>query len=248
MLVDFGGRVIERRRLEQAFPLPEEAVAFVTESVDALRRVAGGGDDARLAGLGVALPYNLGSWQRELDVPLAAYRRWNEFDIRQELESATGIDVFCENDGTAAAVAELFHGVGRTLDDFLYVFVGAALGGGVILGGDYHRGVNANAGDLGLMPTSPSRLSTAPKPSGAHELVLTRASVNALIRHLRGNGMAIDGQADLERCWSGRIRWSANGWTMRSTRSRCRSCRQSGCWMSMSWCWTARCRAGCSTI
>ena len=26
MLVDFGGRVIERRRLEQAFPLPEEAV------------------------------------------------------------------------------------------------------------------------------------------------------------------------------------------------------------------------------
>ena len=199
LLVDFGGRIIERRRLERAFPLPEEAVAFVTESVDALRRVAGGIDDARLAGLGVALPYNLGSWQRELDVPLAAYRRWNEFDIRQELENATGIDVFCENDGTAAAVAELFHGVGRTLDDFLYVFVGAALGGGVILDGDYHRGVNANAGDLGLMPTSPSRLATAPKPEGPHELLLTRASVNALIRHLRGSGLAIDSLADLDR-------------------------------------------------
>ena len=36
---------------------------------------------ARLAGLGVAVPYNLGSWQRELDIPLAAYRRWNEFDL-----------------------------------------------------------------------------------------------------------------------------------------------------------------------
>jgi predicted NBD/HSP70 family sugar kinase len=146
----------------------------------------------------VALPYNLGSWQRELDVPLAAYRRWNEFDVRQELEHATGIDVLCENDGTAAAVAELFHGVGRTLDDFLYVFVGSALGGGVILNGDYHRGVNANAGDLGLMPTSRSRLGTAPGLSGAHELVLTRASVNALIRHLRGSGLTIDSRADLE--------------------------------------------------
>ena len=218
----------------------------MTESVDALRRVAGGGD-ARLAGLGVALPYNLGSWQRELDVPLAAYRRWNEFDIRQELENATGIDVFCENDGTAAAVAELFHGVGRTLDNFLYVFVGAALGGGVILGGDYHRGVNANAGDLGLMPTSPSRLATAPKPDGPHELVLTRASVNALIRHLRGSGMPSTARRTWIGCWSGRIRWSANGWTMPSTPWRCRSCRRSGCWTSMSWCWTARCHGPCST-
>ena len=99
------------------------------------------------------MPYNLGSWQRELDIPLAAYRRWNEFDLGAALAEATGLEVFCENDGTAAAVAELFQGQDRSLDDFLYVFVGAALGGGVVLGGDYRRGVNANAGDIGLMPT-----------------------------------------------------------------------------------------------
>jgi len=198
MLVDFGGRVLERRRLEREFPMPNEAVAFVTDSVRGLRRLGGGDDPSRLAGLGVAVPYNLGSWQRELDVPLATYRSWNEFDVNQQLTAATGLDVFCENDGTAAAVAELFHGLGRTLDDFLYVFIGAALGGGVILGGDYHRGVNANAGDLGLMPTAPSRLATAPKPKGAHEILLTRASVNALIRHLRGSGLRIDGPGDLD--------------------------------------------------
>ena len=178
--------------------MPDEAVAFVTESVRGLRRLGGGDDPSRLAGLGVAVPYNLGSWQRELDVPLATYRSWNEFDVNQQLTAATGLDVFCENDGTAAAVAELFYGLGRSLDDFLYVFIGAALGGGVILGGDYHRGVNANAGDLGLMPTAPSRLATAPKPKGAHEILLTRASVNALIRHLRGSGLRIDGPGDLD--------------------------------------------------
>ena len=105
------------------------------------------------------MPYNMGSWQRELDIPLAAYRALERVRPRAaRLAAATGLEVFCENDGTAAAVAELFQGQGRTLDDFLYVFIGAAIGGGVVLGGDYHRGSHGNAGDLGLMPTGPSRL------------------------------------------------------------------------------------------
>ncbi|MEK0082750.1 ROK family protein [Benzoatithermus flavus] len=198
LLVDFSGHVLERRRLERSFPLPDEAVAFVRESVMALRRCLNRGTEHRLAGLGVATPYNLGSWQRELDIPNSAYQRWNDVDVKAELEAATGLAVFVENDGTAAAVAELFQGHGRSLDDFLYVFIGTAAGGGVILGGDYHRGVNANAGDLGLMPTLPSRLPTAPRPRGPYEILLTRASLNALIRHLRGRGFPIESRRDLE--------------------------------------------------
>jgi predicted NBD/HSP70 family sugar kinase len=199
LLVDFGGRVIERRRLERAFPMPEEALAFAVESVAGLRRLVGGPGHGRLAGVGVAMPYNLGSWQRELDIPQAAYRRWNEFDLGAALASAIGgLEVFCENDGTAAAVAELFQGKDRSLEDFLYVFVGAAVGGGVLLGGDYRRGVHANAGDLGLMPTTPSRLATAPRGDDGPEILLTRASVNALIRHLRGSGLRTDTREELD--------------------------------------------------
>ncbi len=198
LLVDFAGRVIERRRLERAFPMPEEAVAFASESVAGLRRLIDGPANARLAGLGVAMPYNLGSWQRELDIPLSAYRRWNEFDLGSALAHATGLEVFCENDGTAAAVAELFQGQDRSLDDFLYIFVGAALGGGIVLGGDYRRGVNANAGDIGLMPTGPSRLGTAPRPDSRPEIALTRASVNALIRHLRESGQPVENREELD--------------------------------------------------
>ena len=79
---------MERRRLERAFPMPEEAVAFAAESVAGLRRLVEGSNTGRLAGLGVAMPYNLGSWQRELDIPLAAYQRWNEYDLRGALEAA----------------------------------------------------------------------------------------------------------------------------------------------------------------
>ena len=193
LLVDFAGRVLERRRLEQALPMPEAAVAFASRSVAELRRLANGPAGGRIAGLGVAMPYSPGSWRREPDIPAEACRRWNGFDLGAALARATGLEVRCENDGTAAAVAELFQGRDRAPDDFLYVFVGAALGGGVVLGGDYHRGVHANAGDLGLMPTGPSLLGTAPRPSGRPEIALTRASVDALLRHLRGAGVAVEG-------------------------------------------------------
>jgi predicted NBD/HSP70 family sugar kinase len=198
LLVDFCGLVLEQRRRERAFPLPDEAMALLLDDIAALRGAVPGSTAGRLAGLGVATPYHMGSWRRELDIPSEAYRAWNGFDIAGRLAAATGLPVFHENDGTAAAVAELFQGHGRRLNDFLYVFIGTAIGGGVILGGDYFRGVTGNAGDLGLMPVAPSTLATAPKPNRAFDILLTRASISSLIRHLRASGVPIERRHDLE--------------------------------------------------
>jgi predicted NBD/HSP70 family sugar kinase len=103
-----------------------------------------------------------------------------------------------ENDGTAASVAEMFQGRGRVLDSFVHVFIGSALGGGIVLNGEYYRGTTGNAGDLGLMPVPRSRLATTPAPTRSCDILLTRASVNALIRHLRGSGVAVATRHDLE--------------------------------------------------
>jgi predicted NBD/HSP70 family sugar kinase len=144
------------------------------------------------------MPYNLGSWRRELDIESDAYEAWNEFDFADRLSASTGLPVFSENDGTAATIAELFLGHGREVDDFLYVFIGTAIGGGVALGGDYYRGPRGNAGDIGLMPVPPSRLAAAPRPERPHDVLLTRASISLLIRHLRANGVAVQSRDDLD--------------------------------------------------
>jgi predicted NBD/HSP70 family sugar kinase len=185
LLIDFAGRVLVARRHERPFPLPEEALGLALTEVAAVR----GRGRGRLAGIGLAVPYNLGSWRRELDIPTDTYAAWDSFDLADRLRAETGLPVFAENDGTAVAVAELFQGHGRELDDFACVYVGAAVGGGVVLGGGYRRGSTGNAGDVGLMPVPPSRLPTAPRPpNGGSDVLLTRASVNSLIRHLRLGG------------------------------------------------------------
>ncbi len=200
LLVDFCGSVIARRHHVRDFALPAEALEQALSDIADLRAELPVKARSRLAGIGVAMPYDMGSWRRELDIPHDVYATWNEIDIADLVSQRTGLPVFRENDGTAAAVAELFQGGGRALDSFVYVYIGAAVGGGVILNGDYFRGSQGNAGDIGLMPVAPSRLDTAPTPTHGYDILLTRASINALIRHLRGRGAVIAGQQDLAAC------------------------------------------------
>ena len=199
LLIDFSGHVLEARSEERPFPLPEEALAIAVAEIVALRDRLPLADRARLAGVGLAIPYSLGNWRRELDIPSETYAAWNEFDLARRLRAATGMPVFVENDGTAVAVAELFQGHGRELDDFVTVYIGPAVGGGVVLDGDYRRGWSGNAGDLGLISVPPSRLATAPRPDRPHDILLTRASVNSLIRHLHGKaGLSVASRRELE--------------------------------------------------
>lgn len=197
-LVDFCGNVLARRSHHRPFALPKETLDLIVADIEAVLGGIPPGARQRLAGLGVAAPYHMGHWRRELDIPNAAYVAWDEFDIEAHLADRTGFEVFLENDGTAGAVAELFQGHGRELDDFLYVFIGAAIGGGVVLGGSYLRGTSGAAGDLGLMPVAPSKLATAPKPNGPYDILLTRASISSLLRHLRGAGAGIEDAPELD--------------------------------------------------
>ena len=203
VLVDFRGQVLHHRRIEQAFPPPEQALALATALIAELRGLVPAAHAKRLAGLGLAMPYNLGSWRRELDIPSDAYEAWNSFDFADRLSTAVGLPVFSENDGTAATIAELFQGHGRKLDDFLYIFIGTAIGGGVALGGDYYLGPKGNAGDIGLMPVPPSRLAAAPRPERPHDVLLTRASISLLIRHLRANAVPVQSRAELDAAIAG---------------------------------------------
>jgi len=199
LLIDFSGRVLHCHRHEGTLPSPQEALDLVRDGIARMRGAIPPRARGRLAGIGLAMPYNLGGWRRELDLPEELCADWNGFDLAARLRAGSDVPVFVENDGTAVGVAELFNGVGRELDDFLCVFIGTAIGGGLVLGGEYRRGATGNAADIGLMPTVPSRLATAPPSGRASDILLARASLSALIRHLIGSGVVIASRADLDR-------------------------------------------------
>jgi len=190
-LVDLAGRLVAQRSHRMALPAPPEALALVARDLEELIAVAERLAPSRVLGIGLARPDNLGSWLDRLDLNNPALPLWDEFDFAGALSRRTGLDVHEENDGTAAAIAELFYGFGRESDDFVYFFVGPAIGGGVILQGDYRRGATGKAGDVAMMPVAPSSLPSAPWPRGPFEILLTRASIAGLIRHLSRRGQPV---------------------------------------------------------
>ncbi|CAM5291571.1 ROK family transcriptional regulator [Thauera mechernichensis] len=197
ILVNLGGDIIGRRVHDCLLPAPADALALVVKDITALLSPLGAEERARVAGVGVAQPYNLGAWLGELGLDNPSFAEWDRFDFGAALEHAADLPVYAENDGNAAAIAELFYGCGRKYDDFLYVFMGPAIGAGIALGGTCVRGVSGNAGDIAVMPVPASRLPSAPAPTGKWTMLLARASLNALVRHLRWHGEQLDTHVDL---------------------------------------------------
>ncbi|HND50266.1 MAG TPA: ROK family protein, partial [Anaerolineales bacterium] len=56
------------------------------------------------------------------------------------------------NDANAAAIGEHLFGTARHTNDFLFVFAGVGIGGGLFLDGKLYRGKNGYAGEIGHSP------------------------------------------------------------------------------------------------
>lgn len=196
-LVDLGGEILDRRVHNLILPPPLQTLELVRADVATLLSAIQPAERARIAGIGVAQPYNLGAWLGDLGLDSPSFAEWDRFDFGAALEREAGLPVYAENDANAAAIAELFYGCGRKYDDFLYVFMGPAIGAGIALGGTCVRGVSGNAGDIAVMPVPASHLPSAPAPAGKWTMLLARASLNALVRHLRWHGERLDTHVDL---------------------------------------------------
>ncbi|WP_327740938.1 ROK family transcriptional regulator [Streptomyces sp. NBC_00493] len=81
------------------------------------------------------------------------------FQPQEALAGLTDAPLLVENDVNLAAVAERWHGAAREADSFAYVFIGAGMGMGLILGDQLIQGARGVAGEIGY-------LSVSSQPSG----------------------------------------------------------------------------------
>lgn len=105
------------------------------------------GDGLRLAGVSVGAPS--GS-QKNGTIDSASNLKWPEkLPIADILNSIFGLPVTVSNDANAAAVGEMYYGLGREVQDLICITLGTGLGSGIISGGRLIVGSNGHAGELG---------------------------------------------------------------------------------------------------
>lgn len=79
-----------------------------------------------------------------------------EGSLRNLLAQHLGRRVWVENDGTAAALAELRHGAGRHFRRFALVTIGTGIGGGIVIDGRVVAGNRGEPAELGAMVLDPA--------------------------------------------------------------------------------------------
>ena len=188
LLVDFDGSIIHHIRETYGLPVPGDVWALIDRSLPELIGRLGPDNRLRLCGIGAVAPSFMWEWGKELGMPNEISQQWRGADLLGELRRLTSWPVYTERNGPAAAIAELAFGMGKNLQNFLYVFVGTFVAGGLILHGSYEAGIHGNAGSIASLPVPPSTLDSAPRSEGPFEVLLNRASINSLLRHLRHHG------------------------------------------------------------
>src|SRR6266568_4436121 len=152
MLMDFVGSIRDQIRCSYAYPDVGDLLAFTASSLVKLTDKLNSAQKQRIAGLGVAVPFELWNWCSEVGAPQSALEAWRNCNLQTELETLSELPVSISNDATAACGAELTFGRGREQEDFLYFFIGYFAGGGIVLNGGLYPGRQGNAGALGSMP------------------------------------------------------------------------------------------------
>jgi predicted NBD/HSP70 family sugar kinase len=148
VVVDFAGRVRARISREVMFALPDEVQRFVRRSVGRLLAKADI-DPADVIGMGVAFPDDI---QRPgLPDQPADYAQWGAVAVDQLLAGILPGPILVENDAAAAAMGEMQFGLGQQYQSFFYVLITAALGGGLVIDGQYFRGAKGRSGELGWL-------------------------------------------------------------------------------------------------
>lgn len=198
VLIDFDGNIISRMDHESQLPKPDITLGIVLKDIQMIMGILDDNKRQRLAGIGLAIPYHLEQWTESLNLPSEDFACWEDFNFAGELQKKVDIPVFSENDSTSAAIAALYYGVGRDINDFLYLYLGPAIGGGLVLNGEIVFGENGNAADVASMPVPPSRLKSAKRPNSAFDIMLNRASINVLKKHLKYNGIEVNSHNEIE--------------------------------------------------
>jgi predicted NBD/HSP70 family sugar kinase len=196
-LMDFLGKIRMQLHEIYAYPEPERILDFAALRIEDLVAVLPEEGRQRIAGVGIATPFELWSWAEAVGAPPERMAGWHGVDLAQELAARIAYPVLSQNDATAACGAELVFGRGADYPDFVYFFIGSFVGGGVVLNNAVYTGRSGNAGALGSMPV--------PARNGHARQLIEQASIFVLEAMLRKRGI------DPSPLWREPVDWSALG-------------------------------------
>lgn len=195
VLIDLNGDLREERQLTYALPVPNDIFDFLDDSVRSIKGKMTPEHVDRICGIGIAAPFEMWNWPENAAEHSAAFEPWETVDFKERAYAITGLPVSLLNDATAACQAEHTYGRGKEFRDYAYFFIGAFIGGGVVLNNSVFEGRQGNAGALGSLRSI--------GPNGESMQLVDMASIHQLEERLR------EVELNPQQLWSDPESWNA---------------------------------------
>lgn len=149
-LFDLDGKLLDR--FQHPTDIDADGPAFCDKVIATvngiLEKHSAGLDEVK--GIGICMPSYI-EFEKGYIHMTTAMVNIKEFAMRDYLQERLGVKVILDNDGNAAALAELRQGAGRGCKHMVYVAVSTGIGSGIIINGDLFRGSHGWAGESGHM-------------------------------------------------------------------------------------------------
>lgn len=149
VLVDLKGSTVTSISRELEPPSPELALRLLT---DCYREVTDSSGVAleKILGVGLVTVGPLDPGEGTVRGP-PNFPGWHEVPLGRLLAHEIAKPVILENNATAAAIGEHWYGAARHYPNFLYVYIGMGVGGGLFINNRVYRGSGLNAGEFGYL-------------------------------------------------------------------------------------------------
>jgi len=147
-LVSTSGKILKRHAVPNEFvDNPSAGLHYIKTAVTEL---IAGESNAGIAGMGVAIA---GLVTVESGVLLTSPNllKWYGTPIKEIFERELGLPVWVCNDANLAALGEQRYGVGKGIDDLIFITVSTGIGGGIIINGKMFLGSQGFGAEIGHM-------------------------------------------------------------------------------------------------
>lgn len=142
-VLDKNGKIYERDSLKVSEDI-DGFIKSIVDCVEKLRKVF------EIDGLAISSP---GAVDRKIGIiggasaiPYIHGLNWKEI-----FSEKFNLKVSIENDANCAALAEVFNGSAKSVEDMMFIVCGTGIGGAIVHKGEIHRGKNLHGGEFGYM-------------------------------------------------------------------------------------------------
>lgn len=143
-IVDFSQKPI--RQIQKAI-LPSDSATQVIGRIEATITELAGHKLKDVLGIGIGVPGAI-DLERQVALRYAHIRGWESIPLGKLIQKHFKVDVFLENNIRSMALAELWFGQGRGLDDFVCLGIRTGIAAGIVARGELLHGEMNLAGEI----------------------------------------------------------------------------------------------------